>query len=78
MRSSRRSSARRSSARRSVPRRSSKRRSSRGSKKISPWIQHVMAYHKAHPELSYKQAMSRAKSSYKTGYKTPTHSQPDY
>ena len=68
-RSARRSSRR--SARRSA-RRSSRRS---GRKNLSPWIKHVMAYHKSHPNISYKQAMKRAASSYKTGYKTPTRSQ---
>ena len=76
MRSARRAmrSARRAprSARRAV--RSSRRgprsarkapRSARRSKQLSPWIKHVMAYHKAHPELSYKQSMKAAKHTYK-------------
>ena len=71
--------AQRRSARRSTRRssRRSARRSSRrsGRKQLSPWIKHVMAYHKAHPGISYKQAMKRAKSTYKTGFKSPTHSQ---
>jgi hypothetical protein len=76
-RSTRRSGRRsaRKSSRRSA-RRSSRRSSRRtGRKQLSPWIKHVMAYHKAHPGISYKQAMKRAKSTYKTGFKSPTRSQ---
>ena len=74
-RRSTRRSQRRSTRRRSA-RRSSRRSSRRsGRKQLSPWIKHVMAYHKSHPNISYKQAMKRAASSYKTGYKTPTRSQ---
>ena len=78
-RRSQRRSARRS-ARRTAPRtaRRSARRSSRrsGRKPLSPWIKHVMAYHKSHPGISYKQAMTRAKSTYKTGFKSASRSQP--
>ena len=52
---------------RSIRRMISPRRSSRrsGRKNLSPWIKHVMDYHARHPNISYKQAMSRAKASYK-------------
>ena len=36
-----------------------------GKKALSPWIKHVMAYHKAHSNLSYKEAMKKAKYTYK-------------
>ena len=54
-------------------RRSKGRRSSRRSG--NPWIKHLKAYHKAHPGISYGEAMKKAKKSYKPvakgGYYAP-------
>ena len=63
-RRSSRKSARRSS--RKAARRSS-RKARRGKKALSPWIKHVMAYHQANPQISYKHAMKQAKHTYKSG-----------
>ena len=32
----------------------------------NPWLDHLKAFHKAHPKLTYKQAMRAARPSYKT------------
>ena len=37
-----------------------------GGKKMNAWIRHVMAYSKAHPKLTYGEAMKAARSSYKS------------
>eukprot|EP00732_Lithocolla_globosa_P003969 Lithocolla_globosa_v1_NODE_3418_length_1676_cov_397.580506.p3 type:complete len:101 gc:universal NODE_3418_length_1676_cov_397.580506:857-555(-) len=34
------------------------------SQRKNPWITHLQAYHKAHPQLTYRQAMSAARESY--------------
>lgn len=34
-------------------------------KKINKWISHVKKVHKMHPMLTYKQALTKAKQSYK-------------
>ncbi len=36
-----------------------------GGKRGNPWIAHVQAYRKKHPNMSYKQAMVAAKKTYK-------------
>ena len=35
--------------------------------KMNPWLAHLKTFHEAHPELTYKQAMSQAKSTYVKG-----------
>jgi len=39
----------------------------RRKKSTNPWITHVKRYHKAHPKLTYSEAMVKAKSSYRGG-----------
>lgn len=41
-----------------------KKKSSRG-RTTNPWIRHVKAYQRAHPRLTYAEAMVKARASYR-------------
>ena len=37
------------------------------------WMTHLLAFHKKNPKMSFKEAMSKARPSYKNGSSTKTH-----
>ena len=47
---------------------------------MNSWMMHLKKFHKDHPELSYKECMSRAKKTYKKTKRTKTlyKAQPAY
>ena len=36
-----------------------------GKRAMNPWLKHLRAYHKAHPNLTYRQAMMKARATYR-------------
>jgi hypothetical protein len=40
---------------------------------VNAWIAHLKKFHKEHPEISYKEAMGKAKHSYSSSGATKTH-----
>ena len=37
------------------------------------WMTHLLAFHKKNPKMSFREAMSKARPSYKSGTSTKTH-----
>ena len=37
------------------------------------WMSHLLAFHKKNPKMSFREAMSKARPSYKKGSSTKTH-----
>ena len=37
------------------------------------WMTHLLAFHKKNPKMSFREAMSKARPSYKNGSSTKTH-----
>ena len=37
------------------------------------WMTHLLAFHKKNPKMSFREAMSKARPSYKSGSSTKTH-----